>query len=526
MVTPISTTSSLMNTSGSGNLLRIVGLASGLDVDTMVSKLMSAEKIPLNKLNQKLQTLQWQRDDYRSMNSQISDFRSNKLLNYRLEGTYMTMKTSISGNTSAISATASPAAPKGTTTVQVNTLAVAASKWSVADIRSATDKTFDPNIALGSQQTKLAGTLSQSVYNININGTQVTINRDTDSLNDVINNINKNTNVSAFYDSQTGKISFTAKQTGLTNGSTQDQAYITFQDDGGFLQNVLQIDVANNTASDSVQAVNADLVLNGVATTRTSNAFTVNGVSITLLQQGGSASTITTSTDTDQVVQNIKNFISDYNSTLDTVYNKINETHDRNYMPLSDEQKQQMSDNSIQAWEAKAKSGLLHNDSDLSQAYNNMRLDISTPVNTGNSKYTTLSSIGIQTGSYTEHGKLYLTDESKLRAAIENDPQAVASLFTATPSVSSDRSNMGIAQRLNTDLQTSLDYLNQKAGSAFNYTDNSLIGKDVRSVSQQIDAENQHLTDLQDRYYKQFTALETAMNQYNNQSTYLANAFK
>lgn len=63
--------------------MRISGLASGMDIDTLVQQMMKAKRVPLDKLNQQKQVLEWKRDNYRAINSQLVDFRNNKLFNYK-----------------------------------------------------------------------------------------------------------------------------------------------------------------------------------------------------------------------------------------------------------------------------------------------------------------------------------------------------------------------------------------------------------------------------------------------------------
>ena len=75
--------------------IRVSGLASGMDIDSIVKQLMDAERLPLNKLKQKKQILEWKRDDYRSMNTLLTDFRS-KVLNMKLSSSYGAKQTSSS----------------------------------------------------------------------------------------------------------------------------------------------------------------------------------------------------------------------------------------------------------------------------------------------------------------------------------------------------------------------------------------------------------------------------------------------
>lgn len=515
-------------------VMRIGGLATGLDTDSIVKDLMKAHRIPVNKLYQKKQYVEWQRDAYRAINTQILDFRTNKMSSYRLEGTFLAKKVELSGNTAAVSAKAATGSQTGTLAIEVTSLATAATKQGVSDIRSAVD--FDSSLKLGGQDGKLAGNFTQTVpgtydtYKFKINGTEITVNPNVDSLDEVISRINKDTNVTAFYDTATGKMSFSAKETGAVNGITKDQAYITFEDTspvaGNFLKDILKVDTAANGAADSSAGADADIKINGLQTSRTSNTFTVNGVEVTLkAPSGGTATTISVSNDVDKLIDTVKQFITDYNDMLSTLQGKVNEGRHRDFTPLTDEQKEEMSDKEIEAWEEKAKSGLLKNDSILSKAISDLRMSATSQVDTGSGVYETLSSIGITTGSYLENGKLYLTDETKLRTALETNPDAVNALFTASGNGDKDRSDMGIAARMYEDLNIAADEISKKAGSAISLYDNSFLGKNLEQLLQQIDAGNERLTDLEDRYYRQFTALEKAIQRFNMQSSYLTNAF-
>lgn len=72
----ISSTSSNASAVAAANTVRITGLASGLDVDGTVKKLMAVENMKLDKQNQKLQTMQWRQDSYRETMSDLSAFSS------------------------------------------------------------------------------------------------------------------------------------------------------------------------------------------------------------------------------------------------------------------------------------------------------------------------------------------------------------------------------------------------------------------------------------------------------------------
>jgi flagellar hook-associated protein 2 len=514
--------------------MRIGGLASGIDVDSIVEKLMSARRVTVDKLYQQKQLIQWQREAYRDINTKMYDYRNNKLSTYRLEGTWLAKKAELTGNTAAIAAKAGPTA-SGQMTVKVQQLATAATVQSFEAVSA--DSNFDPSKTLADQIS--AGYLADfTATEFYVNGTKIEIDKNKDSLNDIINKINRSTNVSAYYDKSSGKLAFATKQTGLVNDATNPDSgggkYITFTDPGNpgvpndFVEGVLKI----TAASPKTAAQNAEVTvtINGLATNQTStgNTLTVNGVELTLKEAGGAETYINISTDIDAIVEKVKSFIADYNEMLKTLNDKVSETRYRDFLPLTDAQKKEMKENEIKLWEEKAKSGMLRNDEILRKLIFSMRMAVSTPVDTGNEKYRTLTSIGIEGGPYTDHGKLYLVNEAKLRQAIEEDPEAINRLFTAMGTDNEGRSDVGIALRLYDDFQTAMNSIAQKAGSSLadsSYQDQSVIGRQLYELNKRIDIENDRLQNLEAMYYRQFAAMEAAINRYNAQAMFLQNAF-
>jgi len=503
--------------------MRIGGLASGIDTDALIKQMMDARRAPMVKLIQKKQTMEWQREAYRELNTALYDFRNNKLFNFKLDGNLRSRTATVSGDSAALTASPTGSAVNSTMNFEVTTLAKSASKWSTADIRA--NASFSTTATLSSEDGNLDGNITVTEYKFKINGKEVTVDPAEDSLDEVLARINDETDVSAFFDSSTGKVSFVSKSTGIVNGATKDQAYISFEDTAGdFLNNILKINTAT-PAANAEAAVNADLKINGMTTTRTTNSFQVNGVNITLLKEGGAKASVTVNTNTDDLVGKVKTFIEDYNNALKTMQDKLNEQRYRDFPPLTSEQKEGMSDKEIEQWEEKAMSGLLKGDRYVSTAINDMRMAIMGQVETGNDDYRTLSSIGIETGEYFENGKLYLKDESKLREAIETDPEAVIALFTANGNGDSDRSDVGIAERMYEDIQKTLDNFVTKAGTSAKLFDDSIMGKQLYDIATEIDAWTERLVAIENRYYRQFTAMEQAISQLNAQSSYLANAF-
>ena len=482
--------------------MRVYGLSgSGLDIDSLVKDLMKAANTPLNKLNQQKTILQWKKEDYSSIYNTVSDFR-NKAFDFKLEKNLSPQKVT-SSNESAVVASTSGGAAAVTHTVEVDALAAGASAVSSATLTAA-----------GNSKTTIASQFSlaaDTTLSFQVNGKSVSINTN-QSLNEFASALNRaGAGVQATYDS-------TADRMYIYSSTTGSAAKVDFTGSAD-----LSFITGNLKLSTSSVGTDASVKIDGQSINQSNNSFTLAGVSYTLKNKtAGTPATISVSTDADKTVENIKSFIESYNATLKAINDKVNEKHNRSYAPLSDQQKSSMSDSEITAWEKIAKTGLLSNDSILRQATTNMRHSISNPVAGLNGQYTSLSSIGITTGAYTEGGKLYL-DETKLRKALQEDPTVVKNLF-GTDGVTSSQD--GVAQRLYDSLKSTMNQLNDKAGiSAGSADTKSALAKELKAVNSRIDTTNSRISAMQERYYKQFDALETMMQRLNSQSSWISQLF-
>jgi len=378
-------------------------------------------------------------------------------------------------------------------------------------------------------------------FRFTINGEEFVFDGKTASLDSVIAAINKNTNagVSVFYDPGTDRISLTAVKTGdYRKGEGTEGAEI--QIEGGFLSGVLRIDMANEKGGeDAIFEING---LDGM--TSHDNSYTVNGVTFTFKKADPEKTIIlTVENDIDAVVNSIKNFVDSYNKILEEINKKLTEPRYPDYAPLTEEQIQEgkLTDRQIDAWEEKARSGLLKGDPILSGVLAEMRSALASivqgvtgevTVTTGFQQYTTiadrLSVIGITTGDYLERGKLHL-DEAKLREALQSNPEAVMELFTRTRDAEgneiTDKSQLGIAVRLYEAVNNAMTRITRQAGSAGSLYDNSYISRMLRQFDERLERMNEQYTRIEDRYYKQFTALEKAIAQMNTQSMWLTMQF-
>lgn len=366
--------------------------------------------------------------------------------------------------------------------------------------------------------------------NLSINGVEFTFDK-SDTLDSMMKEINSSkAGASMKYDELSGKLTLTAKETGAGNTLTVTETGSTF---------------ASTLLSVSTAGQDALVTIDGQSLTRSSNTFTVDGVNYTLnaVTEEDESATISLQMDSDAVYDMISSFVEDYNKLIDTVSSKLSEDYDRDYPPLTDDQKAEMSDDEIAQWEQKAKTGLLENDSTLDDFLNDMRSALIDPIS-GSS--TTIFDLGFDTGSWEDEGKL-IVDESALRSAIEQDPDKVMNLFAKSSSsypgtttvrtldageLSVRYQQEGIAYRFYDTLQKYTSTIRDNDGQKglllemagiendASDTDNTL-SKQIAQYEEQIDNEQERLDDYEDSLYNQYSQLETYINNMNTQLTAL-----
>lgn len=268
----------------------------------------------------------------------------------------------------------------------------------------------------------------------------------------------------------------------------------------------------------------ADIEFNGVQGLYSTNTFTINGITFTAKKETDEM-TISVANDVDAVFNNIKSFVDKYNELISYLGEVTTEQRYREYTPLTSTQKEDMEDREIELWELRAKSGLLRGDSILTGAVNNFRTALYSQVQgLGESALKQLFDIGISTGTFSEQGKLYI-NENKLREAIAQRPDEVVALFTADDGNSTTTGSDGIAVRLLTYADATLNRLKEKAGTSTTVDTNTDIGKQLYALEEQMLKFTDRLSRLETMYYNQFTAMEKYLDQMNQQSMYLMQNF-
>ncbi|GLB29132.1 flagellar hook-associated protein 2 [Lacrimispora amygdalina] len=239
--------------------------------------------------------------------------------------------------------------------------------------------------------------------------------------------------------------------------------------------------------------------------------------------------TFNAKTDTDNIVKAVTSMIKDYNDIIELVNKEVSTKPNRNYEPLTDEQKEGMTEDQIKKWEEKAKAGMLFNDADL----RSLSDSLSYIFDSGSADKAALASFGISAStSYGDNGKLVL-DETKFRAALESKSADIQKLFTrAADPVTGDKGGVmarltDITEKYASTTRATKGILIERAGSLYAPTSilNNSLQKSINSEDAIIDRLNRQLKTETDRYIKQFTNLETLISQMNSQSSWLSQSF-
>ncbi len=367
----------------------------------------------------------------------------------------------------------------------------------------------------------------------------------TATMSDIMRTINSSdAGVKISYSTLTDKFTLVSTETGATSD-------ITIADTTGNLMSALFGAGVKTAGTDAVVKLSVDGSTEAddiITVTRSTNTIEVNGTTITLKgKASGTAEegiNINLSYDTDAIYSKIKDFITDYNALLSELTTKISEEYDKDYSPLTDDQKKEMSEKEIELWEQKAKTGLLRNDIYLKSIAEELKSSFYTPIKdlSDNSKNVgILSDIGISTTNYSDKGKLTI-NETKLKEALNADPEKVISLFTqksdksfsvyATQEWQQERYNEeGVFYRLSDIISTNLNKTGTKKGALINlvgsptdsYTGETEYSKRIKELKEKIEDLEDKLAKEEENYWSKFTAMETALAKLNQQNSWLTN---
>lgn len=309
-------------------------------------------------------------------------------------------------------------------------------------------------------------------------------------------------------------------------------AYNKLQDGTATSDDKKLLGLSDSTTTDSTSAVriagsNAQIELNGAVFENTTNNFSINGLTIQATAlTGNEAVTITTDTDVDGIYDTIKDMLSEYNElikTLDTAYNAESA---KGYEPLTDDEKESMSDDEVEKWETKIKDSLLRRDGTLDSVISSMKNTMLAGITIDGKSYN-LSTFGISTGSYFSSGTnekgVYHIDgdeddstskgnEDKLKAAIANDSDTVIKFFSQ------------LANNLYSTLNKKLGTSNSMSSYMSIYNDKEMATQ-YSEYKTKISDQETKISTWEDYYYKKFSRMESALASLNSQASSISGLF-
>lgn len=523
--------------------IRITGMNSGLDTESIISELVKAKSTKRDELVKAQTKLQWKQDAWKELNTKVYSFYSKTLSNMRLESDYLKKTTKVS-NSGAATVITGANAVNGVQTLKINQLAK-------TGYLTGGELSTDINGNKITSSTKLSD-MKITGYRI-----ELTVGGEDKSfditegmtVSDLVSKF-KDAGLNASFDEKNQRFFISSKETGAAGDfdisgdaakmlglkaltveeKAQYEQYCEY--DEGLGQYVIKSDYINADgtindakATDALNALNAysygatkidgqdaEIILNGAKFTNSSNTFEINGLTITANAVTDEEFTITTENDTEGIYDMIKNFFTEYNALINEMDSLYNADSTKGYEPLTDDEKEAMTESEIEKWEEKIKDSILRKDSTLSSVSSAMKDIMMQGVKMSNGKTMYLSDFGINTLGYfnaadNEKNAYHIDGDPDdtntsangdvLKTAIANNPEQVIEFFS----------------NLSKNLYAKLGDMMKKTeySSSFTLYDNLSMQEEYDDYTSKIAAQEEKITAYEDRYYKKFSAMETAL---------------
>ena len=534
--------------------IRMTGMVSGLDTDSIVKELVSAYSTKKEKYKKEQTKLGWKQEIWKDLNKEVNTFYKS-VGNLRFEGGYSTKKTTSSDTAKA---TVSAGSNAVTGTQKLHVLSTAQSGYLTGGKITASDSSA--KVTSSTKLSELGFTEDETALKFIAKdkdgkdiSADIKLSKDS-TISDAVKAL-RDVGLNASFDENNGRIFLSSSATGASTD-------FSLKSDGSDAsKNLLNTLALNTDASEVTEASkratkidgsDAAIVLNGVVYTSSSNNFSINGLSISVnavtdsvdlskAKTNGSldadkisdmlvntplndseAISITTSTDTQGIYDKIKDFITSYNNIINKMTKLYNADSAGNYEPLTDDEKSEMSDSEIEKWETKIKDSLLRRDSTLSTVMSAMTTAMSGGA-TVNGKTYFLSNFGISTLGYMN--------------AAENEQNAYHIDGDEDDENTSGKTDK-LMTALNSDPDTVMDFMKQMATNLYNAIDKQMTSTTLRSkysiyndkemttqyknYTTTIKEWETKISNKEDYYYKKFSSMESALSKLNSQTSSLS----
>lgn len=486
---------------------RVTGLTGLIDIDALVSASLQSYKTKVTNYEKEMKLYELQQNQYREVLTSTRDFYNKYLSTGSSNGlmhssNYNTINFS-SSDEGAVTAKGLAGAEVGNFKVKVKDIASSAKK-TIADFKAGDKVTIN-----GTEFTLEGENKSEIAKNLNSQITEY--NKKADSA-DKIDIKASFSNFAGDAHDGTGALVIESNTLGEASEFTiafNDQESETIKGKDA------QVEITNSKG-ETINYKGADNTV-----TYDNVQFTFYGSTKTTNESGSEVYnevTLTGKKDVSALKDKIKSFITDYNKMITDLNTKITEKRYRDYMPLTDDEKSDMSDKDIELWDKKVQSGLLRNDTDLQRIANNMKSAMRTFMS---STGLDLESIGIEpVQNYGTTNGTFTVDDDKLEKALQDNIEGVKELFTADVKDEGSYKTGGILSLLQDTLNTevmssSKSSLIKKAGLQGSVTDE--MSKKLAEMQETLDDMNDSLTDRENKLYTKYSSLESALSSLQSQ---------
>lgn len=505
------------------NSVRIPGLATGMDTNQMIKDMLSNDQSKIDKVKQNQQISTWKQDKYREIIKDVKGlydkYFSVTSKDYILGSKSLNTLTINSSNGNVITASSSAGSSGIDYKFKVESLAK------------------EPQMTSGISKSGVSIQKNSKLKDLGLNGevnfkistgdgkdSKVISLSEDDTIDTLIEKINSSTqgDIKASFSDMTGKLTIKSNSTG--ENSIVKIVDVSKDVDGNFIEQGTSnsLDFLGLKDIDGVDVVNGEIKGSNSKITvmdsegniikelsESKNSFNIDGITYSV--NGVGEAKLSSTQDVTNVVDKMKSFIEDYNKIMDSVYSTVTERKSRDYAPLTDAQKEDMTEKEIEQWEEKAKAGMLRNDSELRSFMEDIKNAMFSPFAEAGIG---LSEIGITSASdYNKQGQIEL-DEEKFTKALKENGDLTQKVTT------------GVFEKVKDVMYkyagSSNSIFVKKAGVEKSSTAiNNIFSNQIKKQEDQIKDLMRKMKVKEQQLYAKFAKLESTMSKLNSQMSYL-----
>lgn len=482
--------------------MRVTGMMSGMDTESIIQQLVEVRQTKVDNKKKEQTKLEWKQDLWKDLNTKVKKLYNGTLSSLCYESSFAKKTTKISDSSVAEIIT-SDSAMNSVQTFRVKQMAKSGYLTGAELKNTAEDGT---KCTSGTLLTDL-GIAEGSTFDLTVGDKTTTITVDDKmTLGDLNTKLNK-AGVMANFDSSTQRFFVGA------NGSGVKADFSFSASDAQGNDALSKLGLTEESGAAKIKGQDAIIYLNGARFESDKNTFDINGLTITCTAETGDREvTLTTQNDTSGVYDMIKKFIKEYSELINEMDKLYNADSAKEYEPLTDEEKDALSETEVEKYEAKIKDSLLRRDSTLGTLSSTFREVMASGFEV-NGKKMFLFDFGIETQSYfdaedneknayhikgDEDDEVYASESNKLQAMIASDPDAVTSFFSQLSKT--------LYGKITDTIASVKDY--KSYGTIY---EDLKLKSDYDNYTTKIKEMEDDLQDYEDKWYDKFSAMETAM---------------